>query len=102
MSNMRCFEWLRWGMMLCVMAWTASGAAQQSVSRSQPTLPAVSSDAMAGPTTDAVRELTEQCVSCRRRFPECAPIGNEPGRKQWNCAGNSRMSVPQWHPEARR
>ena len=39
MSETRWFEWLRWGMLLGVTAWSAFGAAQEPANRTQPLSP---------------------------------------------------------------
>src|SRR6202158_3513733 len=52
MSKMRWFELLRWGMLMGVMAWTASGVAQEAANRAEPPSP--------GSVSDSVRELREQ------------------------------------------
>src|SRR6202158_2198682 len=54
MSKMRWFELLRWGMLMGVMAWTASGVAQEAANRAEPPSP--------GSVSDSVRELREQVL----------------------------------------
>ncbi len=56
MRDKRWFEWLRWGMLIGVMAWTTSGVAQEAAHRAEPILPESSSDSL----SDSVRELREQ------------------------------------------
>jgi len=51
----RRFKRLRWAMLASVMAWTASGLAQESASRTEPLATAES-----GALSDSVRELREQ------------------------------------------
>ena len=50
------FEWLRWGILAGVMAWTSSGVAQEAANRVEPPSPGSSS----GSVGDSVRELREQ------------------------------------------
>src|SRR5271157_1713492 len=54
----RWFELLRWVMLMGVMAWTASGVAQEAANRAEPPSPGPvrSSDSV----SDSVRELREQ------------------------------------------
>ena len=52
MSKKRWFEFLRWVMLMGVMAWTASGVAQEAANRAEPSSP--------GSVSDSVRELREQ------------------------------------------
>src|SRR6266851_1002116 len=54
MNKMRWFELLRWGMLMGVMAWTASGVAQEAANRAEPPSP--------GSVSDSVRELREQVL----------------------------------------
>lgn len=56
MSKMRCFEWLRWGMLTSLMASAALGAAQEPANRMQPPSPEISHELV----SDSVRELREQ------------------------------------------
>ena len=56
MSETRWFEWLRWGMLLGVTAWSASGAAQEPANRTQPPSP----ESLHESVSDPVRELREQ------------------------------------------
>ncbi|MGA9801781.1 MAG: hypothetical protein WA383_01040 [Terriglobales bacterium] len=56
MSKMRCFEWLRWGMLTSLMASAALGAAQEPANRTQPPSPEMSHESV----SDSVRELREQ------------------------------------------
>ena len=56
MSETRWFEWLRWGMLLVVMAWSAFGAAQEPANRTQPPSP----ESLQESVSDSVRELREQ------------------------------------------
>ncbi len=56
MSKMRCFEWLRWGMLTSLMASAALGAAQEPANRMQPPSPEMSHESV----SDSVRELREQ------------------------------------------
>jgi hypothetical protein len=57
-SKKRRFEWLRWGILLGVMTWTASAVAQEAASRVNPSSAKSSSDSDS--LTDSVRELREQ------------------------------------------
>src|SRR5450756_1373223 len=52
MSKKRWFECLRWVMLMGVMAWTASGVAQEAANRAEPPSP--------GAERDSVREVREQ------------------------------------------
>src|ERR1039457_496126 len=56
MSKMRCFEWLRWGMLTSLMASAALGAAQEPANRTQPPSP----ESVHESVSDSVRELREQ------------------------------------------
>lgn len=56
MSKMRCFEWLRWGMLTSLMASAALGAAQEPANRAQSPSPKMSHESV----RDSVRELREQ------------------------------------------
>jgi hypothetical protein len=56
MIKTRCFEWLRWGMLVAVMAWTAVSVAQESTNRPQP----ASVNPPNTSVSDSVRELREQ------------------------------------------
>src|SRR5271163_1947623 len=71
----RGYEWLRWAMLLAVLAWTASGVAQESASGTQVSSPrpvpqssnessssreSSSSESVSDSVSDAVRELREQ------------------------------------------
>ena len=56
MSTTRWFEFLRWAMLMSVMAWTASGIAQEARNGTEPPSPASLSDS----SSDPVRELREQ------------------------------------------
>ncbi len=56
MSETRWFEWLRWGMLLVVTAWSAFGAAQEPANRTQPPSP----ESLQESVSDSVRELREQ------------------------------------------
>ena len=56
MSKMRCFEWLRWGMLTSLMASAALGAAQEPANRTQPPSP----ESLHESVSDQVRELREQ------------------------------------------
>ncbi|MGB0047483.1 MAG: hypothetical protein WBP70_08555, partial [Terriglobales bacterium] len=53
MSKMRCFEWLRWGMLVSLVASAALGAAQD---RTQPPAAESSHDAV----SDSIHELQQQ------------------------------------------
>jgi hypothetical protein len=53
-SKTRWFELLRWGMLMGLMAWTASGVAQEAANRAEPPSP--------GSVSDSVRELREQVL----------------------------------------
>ena len=55
-SEKRWFEWLRSGMLIGVIAWTASGVAQEAANRTKPTSPGTSNDSV----NDSVRELRDQ------------------------------------------
>src|SRR6266404_6241644 len=55
-SMTRWFEFLRWAMLTGVMAWTASGVAQEARNRAEPPSPESLSDS----SSDSVRELREQ------------------------------------------
>jgi len=55
MSNKRGFEFLRWTMLMGVMAWTAAGVAQEAANRTEPPSPGSSSS-----LSESVRELREQ------------------------------------------
>ena len=56
MSETRWFEWLRWGMLLGVTAWSTFGAAQEPANRAQPPSP----ESLHESVSDSVRELREQ------------------------------------------
>jgi len=56
MSEKRWSEFLRWVMLIGVMAWAASGVAQEARNQAEPLSPAASSDSV----NDSVRELREQ------------------------------------------
>ncbi len=56
MNRTRGFEWLRSGMLIGVMAWTASGVAQVGAKPAAPASPGLSSDSVSA----SVRELREQ------------------------------------------
>ena len=56
MIKTRCFEWLRWGMLVAVMAGTAVSVAQESTNRPQP----ASVNPPNTSVSDSVRELREQ------------------------------------------
>src|SRR5580704_8523398 len=56
MIKTRCFEWLRWGMLVAVMAWTAVSVAQESTNPPQP----ASVNPPNTSVSDSVRELREQ------------------------------------------
>jgi hypothetical protein len=58
MSMKRWFELLRWGMLMAVMAWTASGVAQETANRAEP--PSPGSVRNRDSVSDSVRELREQ------------------------------------------
>jgi hypothetical protein len=51
MSETHWFKWLRWVMLIGVVAWTASGIAQEAAKRAEPLSPG---------SSDSVRELREQ------------------------------------------
>ncbi len=57
MSETRWFEYLRWGMLLGVTAWSTFGAAQEPANR---TLPPSTPDSLREPASDSLRELREQ------------------------------------------
>jgi hypothetical protein len=57
MSETRWFEYLRWGMLLGVTAWSAFGAAQEPANR---TLPPSTPESLHEPVSDSLRELREQ------------------------------------------
>jgi hypothetical protein len=52
----RWFEFLRWAILMSVMAWTATGIAQEARNRAEPPSPASLSDS----SSDSFRELREQ------------------------------------------
>jgi hypothetical protein len=56
MSETRWFDWLRWGMLLGVTAWSAFGAAQEPANRKQPPSP----ESLHESVSDSVRDLREQ------------------------------------------
>ncbi len=56
MSMTRWFESLRWAILMGVMAWTASGIAQEARNRAEPP----SSESLSAASNDSVRELREQ------------------------------------------
>ena len=56
MKMTRWYEWLRWGMLMGAMAWTAFGVAQEAAKPAEATSPRASSDSV----SDSVRELREQ------------------------------------------
>ncbi len=56
--NKRWFEFLRWVMLMSLMAWSSSGIAQEAANRAEPPSPVSPSDSM----TDSVRELREQVL----------------------------------------
>jgi len=56
MSETRWFEWLRWGMLAGVTAWSVFGVAQVPADRMQPPLPGSLHESV----SDSVRELREQ------------------------------------------
>ncbi len=56
MSMTRWFEFLRWAMLMGVMAWTASGIAQEARNGAEPP----SSQSSSASSSDSVRELREQ------------------------------------------
>src|ERR1035437_7627858 len=56
MSKMRCFEWLRWGMLTSLMASAALGAAQEPANRMQPLSQEMSHESV----SDSGREVREQ------------------------------------------
>ena len=56
MSETRWVEWLRWGMLLGVTAWSTFGAAQETANRAQPPSP----ESLHESVSDSVRELREQ------------------------------------------
>src|ERR1039458_1304340 len=58
MSMTRWFEWLRCGMLMGAMAWTASGVAQEAANRAEP--PSPGSVRNRDSVSDSVRELREQ------------------------------------------
>ena len=72
MSDKRWFEWVRWGMLVSVMAWTTSGVAQEAANRAESASPVFRSASGSGPHSeshsetwtasvdDSVRELREQ------------------------------------------
>jgi outer membrane murein-binding lipoprotein Lpp len=59
-SMTRWFEWLRSGILIGVMTWTASGVAQQSAIRAEPPSPGSPSDSVTDSVGDSVRELRAQ------------------------------------------
>jgi regulator of replication initiation timing len=54
------FNQWRWGLLICVFLWAASGVAQESATRVKPASPAASSESPAEPLNDSVRDLREQ------------------------------------------
>src|ERR1035437_9485515 len=62
MIEKRWFELLRWVMLVSLMAWTASGVAQEAANRAEPSSPGLRSD-------NSVSELRDQIgrASCRER-----------------------------------
>ncbi len=56
MSETRWFEWLRWGMLAGVTAWSVFGVAQDPADRMQPSSP----ESLHESVSDSVRELREQ------------------------------------------
>ena len=60
MNKTRWFEWLRWGMLIGVTAWTAFGLAQEPANRSRPPASAAQSASANNAESDSVRELREQ------------------------------------------
>ena len=85
MSKKRWFEFLRWVMLMGVMAWTASGVAQEAANRAEPSSP--------GSVSDSVRELREQVRELQAAV--AGMTGSEPARKRRNCAGSSMKSAPE-------
>ena len=62
MSDKHWFEWFRWGVLTCVLLWTTSGIAQQSVNRSeQNSLSPQSADLV----DESIRQLREQVRELR-------------------------------------
>ncbi len=59
-SKMRWFEWLRCGMLVGVMAWAASGVAQEVANRVEKPSPTAPSQSSNDSVNDSVRELREQ------------------------------------------
>src|ERR1700686_2589262 len=57
MSMTRWFEFLRWAMLMGVMAWTATGIAQEARNRAEPPPPP---ESLSAASSDSVRELREQ------------------------------------------
>lgn len=60
MSMTRWFEFWRWAMLMGVMAWTASGIAQEARNRAEPP-----SESLSASSSDSVRELREQVRELR-------------------------------------
>jgi hypothetical protein len=64
MSDKGWFEWLRWGVLMSVMASTTAGVAQEAANRAEPASPVSHSEPGSGTWTnsvdDSVRELREQ------------------------------------------
>src|ERR1700675_406712 len=56
MSSTRWFEFLRWAMLTGVMAWTASGVAQEARNRAEPPSP----ESLTASSSDSVHELHKQ------------------------------------------
>jgi len=54
----RGFEWLRWGMLMGVMAWTVSGVAQEAANRAESPSPGSAPDRDS--VSESVRDLREQ------------------------------------------
>jgi hypothetical protein len=59
-SELAKFNQWRWGLLICVVLWAASGVAQESAMHAQPTSPAAHPESSSAPLNDSVRELREQ------------------------------------------
>src|SRR5580658_2615806 len=57
----RWFEWMRWVLLMGVMAWTASSSAQETANRVEPPSDRASSESV----TESVRELQEAVAGMR-------------------------------------
>jgi hypothetical protein len=65
MIEKRWFELLRWVMLVSLMAWTASGVAQEAANRAEPSSPGLRSDNSVSELRDQVRELQAAVAGMR-------------------------------------